>query len=176
MTGEGKRGPPPRFAADAMLGSLARWLRLLGYDTTYSKDVKDDDLLAQSKAEGRVVLTRDRRVAARAAACVFVGPGTLDDELAAVFSAISAVPPEEPPAVRCTLCNALLEAVEASALPPGAVPPRVVELGLDLWRCPACRRLYWRGSHVDSMAVRLKRVRARLAHPGPSAPPGQTVK
>ncbi len=159
MSGDG-RGEP-RFAADAMLGSLARWLRLLGYDCTYSRDVKDAELVALSRDERRIVLTRDRRVAKQAAHAVFVASGTLDDELTTVLAALSITPPEEPPAVRCSVCNALLEADKAPA--PPAVPARVVDLGLDVWRCPTCGRRYWRGTHVDSMAKRLGSIRARLA-------------
>jgi uncharacterized protein with PIN domain len=153
----------PRFAADAMLGSLARWLRLLGYDCTYARDVKDGELVASSSEEGRIVLTRDRRVAKDSLRAIFVAPGTLDDELTAVLRALSILPPEEPPAVRCSLCNALLVAETAPA--PPAVPARVVELRLDVWRCPTCGRHYWRGTHVESMAKRLREVRARLAPP-----------
>ena len=158
-----ERGPPlPAFAADAMLGSLARWLRLLGYDCTYSRDVTDDGLVEASRAEGRIVLTRDRRVAKRSARSVYVPPGTLDDEIVAVCAALGLRPPDEPPAVRCSVCNTLLEKAPAGTGPP-LVPARVVELGLDLWRCPSCSRHYWRGTHVESMALRLRRVRERLA-------------
>ena len=161
--------PPPTFAADAMLGSLARWMRLLGYDCTYSRDAQDDDLVAVSRSEARIVLTRDRRVAARAARAVFVPPGSLDDELAAVFGALAIVPPDEPPAVRCSVCNALLE--RATQVAEGTVPARVAELRLDIWRCPGCNRHYWRGTHVESMALRLRRIRERLARERPEARP-----
>lgn len=52
-------GDPPRFAADAMLGGLARWLRALGYDTAWASPVDDDALVRRAVDEGRVVLTRD---------------------------------------------------------------------------------------------------------------------
>lgn len=161
-----RRAAPPSeiaFAADAMLGSLAKWLRLLGYDCTYSPAVTDDGLVAVSRSEGRIVLTRDRRVAKDAARALYVPPGTLDDELVAVCLEFGIDPPEEPPAVRCSLCNARLEAEPRGGAPPPGVPARVVELHLDIWRCPGCKRHYWRGSHIDSMGLRLRRVRERLA-------------
>jgi uncharacterized protein with PIN domain len=51
---------PPRFVADAMLGRLARWLRLLGFDTAWVQDVSDGELVRRAIEEGRVILTRDR--------------------------------------------------------------------------------------------------------------------
>ena len=154
----------PAFAADAMLGALARWLRLLGYDCTYARDVSDEELVEVSRKEGRIVLTRDRRVAKKAPRAVFVPPGTLDEELIAVARALKLDLPEAPPAVRCSVCNGLLERAR-SAPPAGAVPPSVVERGLGIWRCPGCLRHYWKGSHFDSMGDRLKRIRERLAAP-----------
>ncbi|MEJ2081418.1 MAG: Mut7-C RNAse domain-containing protein [Acidobacteriota bacterium] len=56
-----------RFFADAMLGTLARWLRILGYDTEYQRDVDDDDLVRRCVAEGRIALTKDRRLVERRA-------------------------------------------------------------------------------------------------------------
>jgi len=58
----------PRFLADEMLGSLARWLRIMGYDTEYARGMSDSDILARSRVEGRIVLTRDRQLAERAGA------------------------------------------------------------------------------------------------------------
>jgi|SRR5690349_14294575 len=168
--------PAPAFAADAMLGSLARWLRLLGYDCFYERDIDDARLIELARARGLVLLTRDRRVAARAPRAIFVPPGTLDDELFTVCRALSITPPEEPPAVRCSVCNGLLVAADPAALPSGAVPPHVLETGLAVWRCPACERLYWRGTHVQSMTLRLQRVRSRLGEGARSTAPDKTVK
>ncbi|HEY3346611.1 MAG TPA: Mut7-C RNAse domain-containing protein, partial [Nitrospirota bacterium] len=48
-----------KFAVDAMLGKLARWLRILGYDTTYRQEIADDELVRNALDEGRIILTRD---------------------------------------------------------------------------------------------------------------------
>ncbi len=79
---------PPKFAVDEMLGSLARWLRIMGYDATYEKDHDDDSILRISKDEGRVILTRDEELAARGApTSVFIS----SDDLAAPSSIWSSV-------------------------------------------------------------------------------------
>ncbi len=163
---------PPTFAADAMLGKLARWLRLLGYDCFYERDIDDARLIELCRREGRILLTRDRRVASKSPRALFVPPGNLDAELLTVYRAIGGTPPDEPPTTRCSLCNALLVAVAPSSLAEGAVPERVRTDHGEVWRCPACARVYWRGTHVESMAERLARLRARLAEGGVVAPRG----
>lgn len=61
----GEQGAPPRLLADGMLGKLAKWLRLLGYDTAYENDAPDHELARRARAEGRILLTRDRELSAR---------------------------------------------------------------------------------------------------------------
>jgi len=57
--------PEPRFIADCMLGKLARWLRVLGYDAAYERRISDDDLVRRARSEGRILLTRDTRLVRR---------------------------------------------------------------------------------------------------------------
>jgi uncharacterized protein with PIN domain len=168
--------PPPAFAADAMLGTLARWLRLVGYDCSYERDIDDERLIELARSRGLVLLTRDRRVAARYPRAIFVPPGDLDDEIFTVCKALSITPPEEPPATRCSVCNGLLVAAERASLVPGAVPALVLDEGREVWRCPNCKRLYWRGTHVDSMIIRLRRLRERLGEAAASTESVKTVK
>ena len=56
----------PRFSADEMLGSLARWLRLMGYDTIYERDSSDTAILERARVDERILLTRDKKLAERA--------------------------------------------------------------------------------------------------------------
>jgi uncharacterized protein len=167
---------PPAFAADAMLGTLARWLRLMGYDCSYERDIEDDRLIQLAGARGLVLLTRDRAVAARYPRAIFVPTGDLDDELFTVCKALAITPPEVPPATRCSVCNGLLVAADSGAAPGGALPAHVLAEGREVWRCPDCRRLYWNGTHVDSMTLRLRRLRERLGEAASSNGSVKTVK
>lgn len=160
---------PPAFAADSMLGTLAKWMRLLGYDCFYERDITDERLLEIARAQGRVVLTRDRAVTRRLQRSVPVPFAELDDQLLAVFDAVGLDFPTEIPCTRCSVCNAPLVAIGQADLGKAEVPERVRAGYSEFYRCPNCRRVYWPGTHYDSMTRRLETLRGRLAKRG-SAP------
>lgn len=145
------RPAPPRFLADAMLGRLARWLRTLGYDTAYDPSVDDPDLVAQADAEGRVLLTRDRHLVKhlRPARSVLVRSDAPLAQLREVVGACGLGPPTAPFS-RCTVCNGPLRPATAEEVA-ASVPELVRERGGAVWRCGACGRTYWDGSHTRRM-------------------------
>jgi uncharacterized protein with PIN domain len=141
--------PPKRLLADAMLGRLARWLRLMGYDTAYDNAAEDDELARRSRAEDRVLLTRDRELANRVGLrTLLIESEELEEQIAQVRDAIGAAP--VPTLSRCSVCNEPLEEVgrEEAA---GSVPPYVLRAHAGFRRCPRCKRIYWKGSHVEGM-------------------------
>lgn len=147
----------PRLLVDAMLGRLARWLRLMGYDAAYLADTDDLAVVRLARAEGRRVLTRDREMAARRAVdAVLIDAQTLDAQLDEVLVAIGPPPEDAPP--RCTECNTPLEPLDRAAAK-GRVPPYVWRTHDDFTYCPGCRRVYWRGTHW-------RRIRARIDDAG----------
>ena len=74
----------PRFSADEMLGSLARWLRLMGYDTRYERDSNDTDILERARLDDRILLTRDKKLAERAEERgLYIDVLDLDDQIRA---------------------------------------------------------------------------------------------
>ncbi len=148
-----------------MLGTLAKWLRLLGHDCSYERDIADERLVEVARGEGRILLTRDRRGAGKSPRALYIPPGNIDDELFAVHAALSLVPPAHPPTTRCSICNALLVLAGPGERRASGLPPRVLEDHRAIWRCPNCARLYWQGTHVASMEERLARLRARLGAP-----------
>lgn len=145
-----------------MLGKLARWLRILGYDTAYERVIADDELIRRVFQEDRWLLTRDRYLARRR---VLRGRLTLlqrDDlrgqlcELASHRCLDLALGPGTP--CRCADCNAPLTPMpKAQVL--GDIPPFVAIEQEDFARCPQCGRLFWPGSHWQRLTRELERLR-----------------
>ena len=146
----------PRFAADEMLGSLARWLRLMGYDTTYAKDVGDTELIETTRSNGRFLLTRDRELAERAGDRGFyVESDDLDTQLRAVSARFGIEP--DPENARCTVCNGELRTVTREDAK-GNVPEGALENNTSFYVCSRCGKYYWRGSHWKNITKRLQDV------------------
>jgi uncharacterized protein with PIN domain len=142
---------PILFLADAHLGGLARFLRMLGFDTLYENALHDRDILRLAARERRTVLTRDRellkcRDIARGCFVHERKPEAQLREVATRFGLATRMKPF----TLCLHCNLSLESLErAAAL--AQVPPRIAERYETFVRCPGCRRIYWEGSHWQRM-------------------------
>jgi uncharacterized protein len=148
----------PRFAADAMLGRLARWLRVLGYDTLYDIRVEDPVLVQLAREEDRILLTRDRHLL-RELRPPRAHEVRQDDPMQQLRDVVGtlALPPPAQLFTRCLLCNAQLrELAAAEALP--LLPEGGLGIEGPVRRCPTCGRLYWDGSHVRRMRAALERA------------------
>ena len=149
----------PRFLADNMLGKLARWLILLGYDAAYAKDGRSDlELLEQAHREGRVFLTRDRKIPDVAGLRKIVLPEQrFEAQLERVIRTLGLAFERERLFTRCTYCNEPLSTLtKEEALP--LVPPLVRGLETPFFRCDKCRRMYWNGTHTDRTVKKLERL------------------
>ena len=151
-----------RFVLDVHLGRLARYLRLVGFDTLYDREAGDDRLAELSRAEHRVLLTRDQGLLKRRAVthgyCVrSTAPPRQLAEVVSRFDLRRLVRPFS----RCTVCNGVLEPADRSNVEV-EVPERSREQFDEFQRCPNCRRIYWRGSHF----ARLEQIVASALEDG----------
>jgi hypothetical protein len=151
----------PRFACDAMCGGLARWLRLLGHDASYTPHIDDAALVEHALAEGRIALSSDRRLFERRAFATGRLRGLLlpvglelDEQVVFVFRALNLALGEP----RCTSCNGPLERV-ARADVADRVPARSLTWTDEFHRCTRCGQVFWRGTHWR----RIEALKARLA-------------
>lgn len=132
-----------------MLGRLAIWLRLLGYDTAYPNDATDAQLVRIARAENRVLLTRDVELTRRRGLrFVLIESEQVEDQVRQVFRALDLTAREA--FSRCAECNRALADVSKESVR-GDVPPYVFHTQERFRRCPQCARVYWRGTHWARM-------------------------
>jgi uncharacterized protein with PIN domain len=157
-TRDAARRRPPCFFADAMLGRLARWLRLLGFDTAWEAGIDDGDLVRCAVEQQRIILTRDRRLPGewRVDGVLVIESETLLDQLREIEAALG-LARDAAPFTRCSRCNARLCAAARDDVRRD-VPARVLREHDRFLRCPGCRRVYWYGSHAD----RIRRVLVKI--------------
>ena len=147
---------PPRFIADAMLGKLARWLRIFGFDVEYSKRSSDEDLLKRTLSEGRILLTRDRDLHRKAFPhSLLLASMELEEQLGEVIEAFG-LSSYDPP-TRCPICNTILKEVKREDLT-SQVPKSSLERYDDFYICPGCGKVYWHGSHWERIVSRARRA------------------
>jgi uncharacterized protein with PIN domain len=151
-----------RFVVDGMLGTLAKWLRILGYDALFDPGLDDNQLVRLTRAEGRVLLTRDRGLAQRRGVQhLLIISENLDEQIRQVLTELDATAflshSKGERASRCPVCNDLLQAIDLEAAR-ALVPPYVAQTQQSFCQCPACRRIYWRGTHRQHMEEFLERI------------------
>lgn len=158
MSEERAAPPAPPFLLDVMLGKLAVYLRLCGYDTVYALDrdtEADDELLAMADREKRTLLTRDVHLSNRADRGFLLTERDPRDQLAELAVAGLALEPTDEP-VRCGRCNGSVEAVEHADETPDYAPDPSEQ---PQWCCRACGQVFWKGSHWDRMRETLREAR-----------------
>lgn len=161
----------PRFVLDVHLGKLARYLRLLGFDTDYERNFDDAALAAISRKEQRILLTRDKGLLKRSE--VTRGywlrntqPRMQIAEIVDAFDLYRAVRVFS----RCMMCNHALETVDEAAVREALPAGLRGRLG-RVARCAGCERLYWPGSHYDRLVELVTSLISSDAYLSPGAGP-----
>jgi len=146
-----------RFVADQMLGRLAKWLRVFGYDTLYLNPAQDSDLLATCKRNGRILLTRDtlllkvREIRDGRIKALLIESDFVDKQLKEVARKFKLKPQ---PGRLCPEDNMSLERAERSEARQ-FVPRFVFQTQMEFSRCPACNRFFWQGTQWQRIREKL---------------------
>ncbi len=140
------------FIVDTTLGKLAKWLRILGYDTLYWRADDQAGILRRAQDEGRTLVTKDTKL--------FKARGTVEAllirednpfrQLQEVVRHFHILVNQGMLFSRCLACNAPLEAIDPEEAK-GAVPDHIYHTHQDFSRCPLCRKIYWAGTHSGQM-------------------------
>lgn len=148
--------PRPRFVADAMLGSLARKLRILGFDTLYFRAGSDAELEALARRERRIILTSDKALKGRSrksgVRAILVEGRTEVARLRSVLEQSGVkIGPRKGWASRCAVCNGELEVVPKQSIAAETIPKKVLARHRLFYQCKSCSRLFWRGGHWERL-------------------------
>lgn len=137
-----------RFIVDVHLGSLARNLRLLGFDTTWERDLDDETIIAIASDERRIILTRDKGILknGRVTHGYWVRNTDPLQQLEEVVRAMDLAKNIRPYS-RCIECNGELQAVSRSRVA-RLVPLQVFLVYRDFRQCTKCKQVFWKGSHT----------------------------
>lgn len=141
-----------KFICDDHCGRLARWLRVVGYDCLYTRDIDDNTLLKRATAENRVILTRDTKMTEKAMArrvLVIDSPSPLI-QLRQVLDGLNLMIDPARIGTRCSVCNGPAESVALDTIA-DRVPPYVRQTQTSFRECADCHRVYWHGTHVKNM-------------------------
>jgi uncharacterized protein with PIN domain len=146
-----------KLLCDHMLGSLAKWLRIFGFDTLYPDAMtNDDDILRIAKTETRLLISRDKELISRGKKAKLdvleLQTTNLDEQLALVLTHLPINRTQV--LTRCTLCNTPLISVEKKAIKTH-VPPKVFETRDQFWFCSVCDKYYWMGTHYENMIEKI---------------------
>jgi len=147
-----------KFLCDQMLGTLAKWLRIYGFDTYFATDEIDDSKLIDiSKKENRVLISRDIQLIQNARRenidTILLTTTDLDEQIKNVI--IKTGIDENKFLSRCIICNSKVEKIDKEKIE-GKVPGRVFKNNKDFWYCKKCDKIYWKGSHIEKMKERIK--------------------
>lgn len=156
-----------KFIADNNVGKLARWLRLIGYDTILLKQKDDAQMIRIALGENRVILTKDvqfmkrRLVTSGALKTLHIEQDDPEVQFQEVVESLS-LDYDFKPFSRCLECNQVLVARDKEDVQ-DLIPARVLETQTQYSQCPACHRVYWPGTHWQAMGRKLRDLEARAS-------------
>ena len=152
----------PSFIVDVNVGRLAKWLRVMGYDTLFPSENEDNELVRVALLENRIIVTKDSGLVERRVVTtgrlkvVLIQHDDLKSQLRQVICSLNL--DDRRGFSRCIRCNEPLVSISKELAKDG-VPPYVYETQEEFMKCPLCLRMYWRGTHWANMHKELVQLR-----------------
>ena len=144
------------------MGKLASWLRMMGYDSLFFNGDDDSQMVKQALAEDRVILTRDtgmmkrRVISSGRLRAILIESEEPERQMQQLMTAMD-LKSQSRPFTLCLECNQPLENKSREDVPK-RVPPYVYQTQTQYMECPACHRIYWRGTHWEAMVRKLEKL------------------
>ena len=154
-----ENGKRPKFIVDFMLGRLAKWLRIFGYDTLYADKRFPENVILNSLKDNRVLVTRNTRLSRnRAWKLILIKSDQFLEQVGQVTGELKLQLLESRFFTRCTYCNSELRAVEDLNSIKDKVPEYVFKTQTKFTACPECGKVYWAGTHYDLLMKTLRKA------------------
>lgn len=155
-----------KFFVDSMFGNIAKKLRILGFDSEYYSDIKDEILIESAKKENRIIISRDSDLVKKAQKlglrCIFVSKNKEIEQFVEIIKNTQIILPwVTGDTARCPKCNSIIENVHKSSLKE-CIPNRVFEENERFWKCTGCNQLYWDGTHITRLQKFVDEINERL--------------
>lgn len=147
-----------KFLVTKELGRLAKWLRILGYDTVYFKEENKSSLIIEALREERVILTRNKRFSPpRSVRFLWIESNSTKEQILQVIKELNLSLDENVMFSRCTICNEEISQVPKDKVK-DRVPEYVFKTQSDFFTCLNCQRIYWQGTHWGNVKMALKEL------------------
>ncbi|MFW6140212.1 MAG: Mut7-C RNAse domain-containing protein [Acidobacteriota bacterium] len=149
---------PIKFVVDCMLGKLAKWLRILGFDTLFFSKAEDDELIDMAQRENRILLTRDTGIVEKAKKInvIFIKSEHWKSQVKQVLDELN-LREQVKPYSRCIECNVPLKSISRKQAK-NLVAPFVFERSPSFSLCPQCGRVFWPGTHHSDMNFKIEDI------------------
>jgi uncharacterized protein with PIN domain len=153
----------PKFIVDINVGKLAKWLRMMGYDTLLFDGDDDWRMIIIALEEGRVVITKDTQIVQRGVItsgrlkAILITSDKSEQQIQQVVETLN-LDYQYRPFTLCLECNQLLVEKSREEVE-DRVPPYVFQTQSQFVECPACHRIFWKGTHWKAMTKKLQSLR-----------------
>ena len=143
------------FLVDAMLGNIAKKLRLLGFDSKYFSDIDDSKLIEKANNENRTIISRDRNLIERAKknkilSIYITKKNEIEQFLEILETTNLQLDAISGDTARCTKCNSTTSQISKLKIG-NKIPQGVLEYNDKFWKCDKCNQIYWEGTHIKNL-------------------------
>ncbi len=153
------------FLVDAMLGNIAKKLRILGFDSEYVSDIDDSKLIEKAQNENRTIISRDRNLIDRAKkneiSSVYI---TTEDEIEQFLEILESTHLQfdeiSGDSARCTKCNSPTSQINKLKIE-NKIPQGVLEYHDKFWKCDICDQIYWEGTHIKNLQEFVHKIKLK---------------
>jgi hypothetical protein len=145
----------PTFFVDAMLGNIAKKLRLMGYDSKYLSDIEDDELIKLAKNDKRIIVSRDEDLIRKAQKigikCIFIKNEEKISQFREIINELNLkIIKINGDRARCPKCNSKTKSIAKKNIHK-KIPAKVLEYNDKFWECKSCNQIFWEGTHIKNL-------------------------